>query len=157
MKASARATCSSCRCATDSESHGGIGRNRQVQLGEDRLGALAHLGVEQPSAARELAAGEDVARDGEVGEAQHLLVDHADAALERFARAAEVQPLAAPVHLAGIRLQDPGEHFQQGGFAGAVFPHQGVRLPLGDAERDAAQRLDGAERLADVCELKPGG
>ena len=66
------------------------------------------------------------------------------------------EPLAVPVHRAGVGLDDPGEHLEQRGLAGAVLPDEGVRLPLGDAEGDAAQRLDGAERLPDVCELEAG-
>src|SRR5436190_15112310 len=128
-----------------------------MQLGQDGPRPFAHLGVTEPSAARELTPGEDVAGHGQVGEAQHLLVDHADAPLERFPRAAEVEPLTAPVHFAGVGLENTGEDLQQCRLAGAVFPHQRVRFPLGDGEADAAQRVDRAEGLANVSELEAAG
>ncbi len=69
--------------------------------------------------------------DRQIREAQHLLVDHADAALERVARAAEVKPFASPEDLARIGLNDAGENLEQRGLAGAVLAHERVRLPLG--------------------------
>ena len=87
-KASARATCSSCRCAADSDSASASGSIAQRQAIEHRSRARAHRrlrrGVRRGTISRPA---EDVGRDGEVGEAQHLLVDHADAVLDRFARA----------------------------------------------------------------------
>ena len=68
----------------------------------------------------------------------------------------EVQPLAAPVDLARVGLDDAGEDLEQRRLAGAVFSDQAVRFPFGDGERDAAQRRDGAERLADIGELETG-
>ena len=107
-----------------------------MQLVEDRRGALAHLGVAQPSAApvsSRPAKMLPVTR--QVREAEHLLVDHADAALERVARAAEVQPLAVPVQLAGVGLDDAGQDLEQRGLAGAVLADERVRLALARRRR----------------------
>src|SRR5262249_14053859 len=82
--------------------------------------------------------------------------DHADSALERLPRIAEMQPLAAPVDRAGVGLDDARQDLQERGLAGAVLADERVRLCRGDVEAHAPEGLDGAERLADVPELKGG-
>src|SRR5688500_14158986 len=101
-----------------------------MQLAEQRARPLAHLRRPQPAAARQFAPGEDIARDGEVLEAEHLLVHHPDAALERFARAPQVQPLAAPMNVPRVGLENAGEDLEEGRFAGAVFADESVRFSL---------------------------
>ena len=121
---------------------------------EKRARAVAHLGIAEPSATRDLAAGEDVSRHRQVGKGEHLLIDHADAALERLARTAEVETLVVPVNRAGVGLDDAGENLQQRRLAGAVLAHERVRFAFAHGEADAAQGPDGAERFADVTELE---
>ncbi len=52
--------------------------------------------------------------------------------------------------LAGVRLVDPGQHLDEGGFAGAVLADQGVHLALAQRERDVVQRTYAREHLCDV-------
>ena len=116
--------------------------------------ARAHRGFIEPAVAADLAAGEDVARHAEVGKAQHLLVDHADAVLDRLARARVVEAPAVPADLAGVGRDQAGQDLQQRGLAGAVLADQRVRLARGDVEADAAQRVDGAKGFVDAVELQ---
>ena len=119
-----------------------------------RHGARAHRGFVEPAVAADLAAREDVARHAEVGEAQHLLVDHADAVLDGLARARVVEAPAVPADLAGVGRDEAGQDLQQRGLAGAVLAHQRVRAAGGDLEADAAQGVDGAKRFANAAELQ---
>src|SRR5262245_65378962 len=112
-----------------------------MELGQQRPRPLAHLAVAEPSAARQFAAGEDVARDRQVLEAEHLLVDHPDAPLERLARAAQVQALAAPVHVAGVRLDDARQDLQERGLAGAVLADESVRSEEHTSELQSLRHL----------------
>ncbi len=50
-------------------------------------------------------------------------------------------------------LEQPGEHAQQGGFAGAILPQQDVTAAGVEAERDFAQSREAAEEARNVVEL----
>ncbi len=135
--------------------HRRVRRDWNVQFVEQRLRARVHRRlVEHAEYAgfRDLAAGEDVAGDGEVRKGEHFLVDHADAALERLSRRREDELFAAPMQLAAIGLHDAREDFQQRGFPGAVFTDERVNFALGDVKRDIVERSDGAETARDVAE-----
>ena len=59
-----------------------------------------------------------------------MLVDHGDAQVEgRFRRVDMHQP-AVYQHMTLFRQIKPGEDVHQRGFAGAVFPQQGMNLTL---------------------------
>ena len=51
----------------------------------------------------------------------------------------------------------PDEDFAEGGFAGAVFAHEGVAFALVDGEGDVVEGGDAAEGFGDVLELDEGG
>jgi hypothetical protein len=126
----------------------------QRQSTEHRLRAGAHRRLIKAAEAADLPAAENVGRDAEVRQAQHLLVDHADAVLDGLARAGRGKRLAAPADLAAIGLDQPGQDLQQRRLAGAVLADEGVRFALGDIEADAAQRVDGAKRFVDALETE---
>ena len=75
------------------------------------------------------------AGDAQVREAEHLLVDHPDAAFERLARCGERQPRALPGELAGVGTDDPGQDLQQRRLAGAVLADERMRLALARTEK----------------------
>ena len=100
--ASARATCTSWPCAADSRSIGASGASDSAAARADRACARASRARADAAAAGQLAAGEDVAGDGEVGERHHLLIDHADArARARRAGCRDAQLAIVQPHLAG--------------------------------------------------------
>ena len=133
---------------------GRIRIDTQGQPIENRARALAHLRVTQPAARMQFAAGEDIGADAQVGEREHLLIDHADAAIDRVARARHFERLVAPADVAALGPNDARENLQQRRFAGAVLTDNRVRLALGDVKADAGQSPDGTERLADVAKFE---
>ena len=120
-------------------------------------GCARHRAVTQPSASSSSRPAKMLPATVRLGKRQHLLVDHADAALERFPRAAECSrsPRQRMSPASGWRM--PGEDLQQRGLPGAVFADRG-RAPLRPrrpSNGHAAQRLDRAERLRHVPVLEP--
>src|SRR5512145_3037312 len=107
-----------------------------------------------PAGAGELAPGEDVSSDAQVRKAEHFLVDHPDATLERFARVGERETRIAPEELALVGMNDAGEDFEEGRFSGAILADERVRFSLVDRKRHPAERLDGAERFVDLSEFE---
>ncbi len=106
-----------------------------LELVEDRLGARVHrLPVEQPEAAGERMAEEDVLGDGELVEEHRLLVGRRDAAHEGDLGVADLDGRAVHQDLAGIGRVDAGEDLHQRRLAGAV---------LADERGDGARRRDG--------------
>ena len=135
----------------------GVWIDLQVEARQDLASALAHLRLAQAAEPAQLASREDVGGDAEVGEAQHFLVDHADAALDRIARARHTQPLALPPHLTGIGAHEAGQDLQQRGLAGAVLTDQRMGFAGFDLEAHAVEGLDGAKRFVDVVEGEAHG
>src|SRR5262245_14072526 len=91
-----------------------VGRHGEVQAREKRARAVAHRRLAQRAeTAGELAAGEDVAGDGEIRKEQHLLVDEADAARERVARRRERNGLPAKPQLTAVGLKLSGKNLEQ--------------------------------------------
>ena len=119
---------------------------RQMQAREQVARAQAHLALEEdPSTPRQLAPGEDVARDGEVGKRHHLLVHHADPVHERVTGSRQCQPSIVEPDLPFVGRDDAGKDLEERRLAGAVLTHQGVRLAGSHAEADARQRPHGSE------------
>ena len=79
--------------------------------------------------------------------------DEANAAVETIATIEDAQRRAAQAHLPGVGLVDPGDNFEQGALAGAVFADQGVDLARLERERHVVEGLDAGEVLADGLEL----
>jgi len=151
-KARARAIWTSCWWAMLRDATSASG---EMQLLEQARGAGAHLRLAEPAPpARHLAPGEDVAADGEVGEQQHLLVDHPDALIEGGARAVQLELAAVPDELTAVGTYDAGEHAHEGRLAGPVLPDERVRFALFHGKGHALQRADGTERLRDALEGK---
>ena len=78
---------------------------------------------------------------------------HADAARARVAGGAEMDGLAVHLEGAGIGAVHAGDHLHQGALAGAVLAGEPVDRAGLKREIDAAQGLDAAERLDDVCKF----
>ena len=126
-----------------------------MQLRQQIARPLLHLPLAQGSAAAgQLAPGEDVSRNSQVGKGHHLLVDHADTVDERVPRTGDRELAIVEADLAAVSRDDAGEHLEQRGLAGAVLAHQGVGFPAADTERHTAQRPHGAERLVNIDELE---
>src|SRR5258708_32234631 len=82
-----------------------------------------------------------------VKEAQGLRED-ADLALDRKCVGGYVQP--ADGGLAGAWRQESGEHFDGGGFPGAVGAKHGANGPGSDLQREAVDCREGAESAGEV-------
>ena len=100
-----------------------------VQL--ERLRDLAHLappGLAAEPEARPVPAEEDVLGDRERLDQPEVLVHHADAGVERVARAAEGHALAVQADLTLVRPVQAGEHVHERRLAGAVLAEERVHL-----------------------------
>ena len=95
-----------------------------------------------------------LAGDAEVREAQHLLVDHADAVLDAPRAGSRTRTAGRASGSRRVGPDDAGEDLEQRGLAGAVLADQRVRFALGDVEADAAQRVHGAKRFLNAVELQ---
>jgi hypothetical protein len=65
--------------------------------------------------------------------------------------------MAAPRDRAGVGLERPGEHLDQGRLPGAVLAEQAVHLTGADVEVDTVQRAHARERLRDPVHLQQRG
>ena len=91
----------------------------------------------------------DVFRNGPLRYGLQLLVHHGDALLQRVKRIGDMHRLALVNHLARVHLIYAEQALHQGGFARAVFPHQGVYRAGPQPERNVVQRLHAREFFAD--------
>ena len=135
--------------------HHGVGIEARAQVGQDGIGAAAHLGaVDGEERSLGLAAHEDVLRHRHVlGHAQ-FLVDQVDAQRARLARIADFDRFAVENDLARVRRVHARQDFHQGTLAGAVFAHHGMDLALAHRQVHAAQRARGAKALLDAAHFK---
>ena len=140
-------------------------------IGDERIGVLVEPdGLQQGAGARLIAVPVDdavfgvlVAEEDVFGDRQHrhqgkLLVDDDDAAAFAVVDAAEVALLTLvddSAIIGAVRI-NPRQHLHQGGFAGAVFPDNGVDLAFSNAQIDVRQGLHAWEGLGDVAHLKKG-
>src|SRR5215203_1355251 len=69
-----------------------------------------------------------------------LLVDGGDAAGDRRVRVPDRQGLAFKAHVAGRRLNQPGNTLDEGRLAGAILADQAMHLASCHREVDAVQR-----------------
>ena len=122
---------------------GGI--DLDAQLLEELLGLLVHLRVVDEAALHELAADEDVLRNGQVVHHVQLLVNDDDARLLGLLRAVELNFLALVGDGAGILGVDAREHLHQRGLAGAVLAHQRVYFAPANLQIDVIQRVHARE------------
>ena len=94
----------------------------------------------------------DVFRCGEHIHQFEMLVDHADAQVQRIARGADGNNLVPHIDLALIGVVDAGDHVHQGSFAAAVFAQQGQNFAAAHAQRDILVGYHGAKGLGDVLQ-----
>ena len=145
-----------------------VGVEPDAELVDGRLGALLHGSpVEDAHPVAEdvvegarphgLAIEHDVLGGREAGNQAEFLVHHADARVESVEGAAEVDLLAvdADAALVAPRLGDdrhPEEDPHQGGFTGAVFPHEAQDLSRLELEADVVEHDVAIEFLRDVLD-----
>ena len=126
----------------------GVGVHREpVAIGQltDLLGPLPD--VEQPAAPAGLVAEHDVLGHGHHRHEHEVLVDHADAEVDRLGGRVDLDRLAVDEHLALVGVVEPVEDRHQGRLAGAVLPQQGVHLAALQVEVDPVVGYDRAEPL----------
>jgi hypothetical protein len=112
----------------------------------------AHLpAVEQPEPREAgLVAEVDVLGEREVRDEFQLLADDAQTLVERVADRGQPHRLTVEAEFARIGLEVAVEDADQRRLAGAVVADEAEDLARVDRDRDAAQRLDPAEALADA-------
>ena len=127
-----------------------------VHLDVQPLAQLVRLLVHGPAVdgvegGHGLPADVQVFRHAQVGAQVDLLIHGGDAHLLGIQGGVVFHRSLDPVHpdLAGLKVVDAGEALDQGGFSGAVLPHEGVNLPLAQGEVHIVQRLDAGEGHAD--------
>ena len=100
-----------------------------------------------------LGAEHDVLEHAERLHQHEVLVHHADADVDRVARAPDVDRLTADQHLALVGLVEAVEDAHQRGLAGPVLADDAVDRAAAHGEIDLAVRHDRAEALGDAAEL----
>ena len=136
-----------------------VGRDRlrreAQELEHQLLGFGAHRRhVEQPDAARPLAAHEDVPPERLLVGQGPLLVDGLDPEVAGALHREVMDLLSLPPDRAGVGRVEPGDDLDQRRLAGAVVAEQPDDLVDADRDADVLQRADMVERLRDVLELE---
>ena len=101
-----------------------------------------------------IAAEENVLRSAQVGSKVELLVDGADALLDRVLGLPERHRVTQVQHRPGVRTYRAGQDLDQRRFPSAVFAHQGVYLSLLDPEGDLLKGSNAGKAFRDTVELK---
>ena len=131
----------------------------RIELEVQALDQLLRLPIEPPIVEQEarpaarLAAEEDVLGDRQVRRQVQLLVDHADAKVQRGSRVGDLDRLPLEPDLAGVGLVHAGQDLHQRGLAGAVLADQGVDLAGTELEACVGERVDAGEVLGDPGHL----
>ena len=87
---------------------------------------------------------------GEAAEERQAFGDDADLALDFEGMGGEVE--AEDLDVAGGGREQAGEHFDGGGFAGAVGAEEAEELARGDGEGDVIDGGEGAEAAGEVAD-----
>ena len=95
----------------------------------------------------------DVLGRGEPVDEAEVLVHHADAAVDRVSRRAQLRRRAPDRDRARVGMHEPGEHVHQRGLAGAVLAEERVDLPGAKVEVDVVVGQYARELLHDPAEL----
>src|SRR5690606_37354273 len=95
--------------------------------------------------AGKLVAEKDVLSDGEAVDDVQLLVHRRDAELDGRFWAGNVDVLAEPGDVAGVRVVYPGENLDERGFSRAVLAEHTMHLAWPDVEIDAAKGVYAGE------------
>ena len=110
--------------------------------------------VEHDLPVRRLDGENDVLGHGHHGNQHEVLVHHADAAVDRGPRGAELDGTALDHDLALVRPVQAVEDVHQGRFACAVLSEQRVHLALAQVDADVVVGHDAGEALRDVPHLE---
>ena len=97
---------------------------------------------------------QDVFADGEAGNEIALLRHNADACLDGCPRRMKLHRLTEHLHLAGIRLVQPGDDLDQRALARAVFADERVNLARAQRQRDVVKRQNTREGFADAADFQ---
>ena len=109
--------------------------------------------VEHRAAAR-LVREHDVLRDRHHRDEHEVLVHHADPEVDRVARRADLDLVAAQKDLALVGRVEPVEDVHERRLAGSVLAQEGVHLAGRQLEVDLVVRDDSREPLGDAAELE---
>ena len=131
--------------------HKALGVERQAEGGGDFHDALGHCAQILARRQRE----RDILRDRQGLEEREMLEHHAYAERARRRGRGDGERPAFPGDRALIGLQGAIEHFDEGGFAGAVLAQKGVDLAGLDIEIDAVIGGEIAEALDDPARREP--
>ncbi len=135
--------------------HLGLGVHRQVVA----CCQLSQAAFHHPGRADERGAGQaegHVLGHGVGVDQFEVLVDHADAVGDGVPGAPYADPFSSQVDGAGVGLVQAVEGVHEGGFAGAVFPEQGVDLSRPDLEGDVVVGPHAGEGFHDVLHEELG-
>ena len=133
-----------------------LGRARRA-LAQDREHREHRLdpALDLAAVLQDVAAHPDVLLDRHVGEQAPVLRHETDAAPQDLVGAQPGERLAPERDPAAARRQQPADHAQERGFAGAVRADDAVAAILLDAQRQAAQDVGpGAVARGDVLDLE---
>ena len=153
--ASALAIDTCCCSAIDSvaDRHRRVARRQAQQLEQlDDLGVLLRPG--DPAAVADLAAGEDVLRDRELGEQLRLLVHGGDAEGDGVAGRRDRDRRALELDRAGVRRSTPEMILIMVDLPAPFSPTSACTRARLDGDLGAADRADGAEALGDPPQLQ---
>ena len=123
-----------------------VGVQNPVELGEELARGEARIEAER-----------DVFQYRHRLEQREVLEHHADAEAARGARIGDSRGRAVENDLPLVGREDAVDHLDEGRFAGAVFPEQGVNLARLDAQVDVVVRAHAGKGFADADEPQPQG
>ena len=128
--------------------HGG-----RIDVEVERLQELLAGDVDAAQPVEALVVGQvDVLRDGQRRHQAGLLVDHRDAALQRFRRRCRARPSAPSIQISpAVGCDDAGQHLGQRRLAGAVLAEQRMHLAAMQREGDVLDRRHAAILLGARC------
>ena len=124
---------------------------------DHRLRLAEHGFALHQTTARQLAAEENVFRDGQVRRQLHLLIDQRDPGGKRVLGAADGLRFSVDQDLAAGGGIGAGKDLHQRAFSGAVFSHQGMDLPWPDRQVDALQRVEFAKGFGNMAHFQYRG
>ena len=129
--------------------HLGGGTEIGVHAPEQLVGLLVHGPPLDDAVFDDFVAHEDVFGYRQVRIGGGVLVNRGDAGGLGVPRSLKVNLLPVEEHLALFGLVHPGDDLDKGGFAGAVFTHQGMHFSGLQLELNPVQRLDAGEDFCD--------
>ena len=144
-----------CRCARLRRDERRAGLEIHPEIGEQRRRQAREFpAVDDSGQPCRRDAEENVLGDRQLGNEIELLVDHADAELERVARAGDLHRLIANADLAAVLPIGAAENLHQRRLPGAVLAEQHVHFAAAEREIDAGQSDDTRKRFPDAAHLE---